>query len=68
MDSLVPLFPSPGYEGIQHGEFGVTQAVSPQRGESNDLGVWTWLSSRSLMTPDLEPFHILLPAVSQLLS
>ena len=27
--------------------------------ESNDLGVWTWLSSRSALTPDLEPFLIL---------
>ena len=45
-----------------------SDAVPPQRGESNDLGVWTWLSSRSIMTPDLEPFHILLPAVSQLLT
>ena len=27
--------------------------------QSNDLGVWTWLSSRSALTPDLEPILIL---------
>ena len=42
-----------------HPEWQLTQAVPPQRGESNDLGVWTWLSSRSALTPDLEPFLIL---------
>ena len=52
-----------GYECRQlrqnHPEWQLTQAVPPQRGESNDLGVWTLLSSRSALTPDLEPFLIL---------
>ena len=59
LDSLVPLFPFQDTGESSFGVAGVIQAVSPQQGESNDLGAWTWLSSRSTLTLDLEPFLIL---------